>query len=532
MSEILGNLIGGMGVFLVGMHMITNGLKQMTGHRFRMLLSSWTDRGSKAGLIGLFLGIVTQSGSGISFVVASVVAGGLITVRQSLPVIFWANAGFGVLVLLAFMDIKVLVLFLLGVAGISIAFDKPSRYRQLADTLFGVGLLFYGLHMIRTGAMPLAEEEWFKSLLLQGRESFVLAFIVGAVLTAISQSSSAVAILAITMTQSGLFSFEQTIMIIYGTALGSSAITWFLSTSLKGTPRQLVMAQVFFNVVALVILVPLFYLEFYGHVPLVKALVVKAASRLEQQMAYVYVLLNLCGTLTLSFMTSPYAWFLARLWPPTQQEDWSQLEYLHDHALKDPETALALIEKEQARLLERLPLYMEELRMSDTDENKPNRDVVHSAFQTVSREIDGFVSDLLNQTLSADTSERVLNVQNRQGMIVALEKGLYEMVLAMETWSPSAASRRFKHVFVEGLDTILITAAEASASLDQTDIEMLTAITHDRSEMMHNMRQTYLASEKNLTPDERMIFLRVTGLYERLVWTINRIAVLYKNRGR
>lgn len=529
MSEILGNLIGGMGVFLVGMHMITNGLKQMTGRRFRMLLASWTGRGANAGLIGLFLGIVTQSGSAISFVVASVVAGGMITVRQSLPVVFWANAGLGVLVLLAFIDIKVLVLFLLGVAGISLAFDKPARYRQLAGTLFGLGLLFYGLNMIRTGAMPLAEEEWFKSLLLQGRESFVLAFAVGALLTAISQSSSAVAILAITMTQSGLFTVEQTIMIIYGTALGSSSITWFLSSSLKGTPKQLVMAQVYFNVVALIILVPLFYLEIYGHIPLVKALVIKASARMEQQMAYVYVLLNFSGTLTLSFVTGPYARFLARFWPPTQQEDWSQLKYLHDHALKDPDTALVLIEKEQTRLLDRLSLYMEELRAVDSNGRKPNCSAIHSSFQIVSREIDAFASDLLNRTLSPDTAERLLSVQNLQTLIEALEGGLYEMTLVMDTWPESESSRRFKHMFVEGLDTILLTTAEAAGSRNPVEIEMLTAITHNRSEMMQKMRRTYLASERSLNAYERMTFLQVTSLFERAVWTINRMAVLYRD---
>ena len=104
------------------------------------------------------------------------------------------------------------------------------------------------------------------------------------------------------------------------------------------------------------------------------------------------------------------------------------------------------------------------------------------------------------------------------------------MTLVMDTWPGFETSRRFKHVFVEGLDTILITAAEAAASLDPVDIEMLTAITHDRSEMMHKMRQTYLASEGTLNPDERMAFLQVTGLFERVVWTINRIAVLYQNQ--
>ena len=527
MGDILGNLIGGIGVFFVGMRMISSGLKQMTSRRFRIVMARWTDKGFQGGLIGLVLGFVTQSGSAISFIVASLVGSGMIGVRQSLPVIFWANAGLGLLVVLAFLDIKVLVLFLLGVAGISIAFEKPARYRHLASTLFGVGLLFYGLYMIRTGATPLAEKEWFESLLLQGQESYIVAFMVGLVLTAISQSSTAVTILAIALTQSGLFSIEQTIMIIYGTALGSSAITWFLSTSLKGTPKQLVMAQILFNIVVLTILVPLFYLEIYGHVPLVKALMAEVSFRIEQQLVYVYVLLNLIGAIFLSFMIGPYSRILTRFWPPTQEEDWSKLQYIHDQALKDPETALTLVNKEQIRLLKRLPVYMEELRAARSGGGKPTYDTIHSAFQTVSREIDAFASDLLHYVLTRETSERVLNVQNRQSLLDSLEGCLHELTLVLDTWSDTEVGQRFKNIFVEGLDSILINACEAVESLDPADLEMLDVLTHDRSEMMQKMRGTYLSSEEGLDADERDALLRVTMLFERTVWTINRIGLLY-----
>jgi hypothetical protein len=68
---------------------------------------------------------------------------------------FWANAGASLLVLVAVLDVKVFFLFALGLAGIALAFEKPARYQPLATALFGIGMVVYGLAMLRTGAAPL-----------------------------------------------------------------------------------------------------------------------------------------------------------------------------------------------------------------------------------------------------------------------------------------------------------------------------------------------------------------------------------------
>ncbi|MGH7799840.1 MAG: Na/Pi cotransporter family protein [Thermodesulfobacteriota bacterium] len=439
MGEILGNLIGGIGIFFVGLRMITTGLKQMTGRRLRMLFAKWTGTDFRAGLVGLLLGFISQS-SAFAFIVASLIATGIMSVRNGLPIILWANAGAAVVVLLAVLNIKTLILFVLGVAGISVAFEKPARYHYLAGTLFGIGLLFYGLIMIRTGTAPLADKEWFKSMLLHGHHSFLLAFLMGALLTAISQSSVGVMILAITFTQSGLLSVEQTIMIIYGAHFGSSAITWILSAGLKGKPKQLVMAQVIFNLAGCAVLVPLFYLEIYVHIPLVEALVRKTSALLVYQMAYVVLLFNWGVAIVLSLLINPMAKLLAHFWLPTREESWSQLRYLQDYTLRDPETALTLISKEQTRLLNRLPLYIGELRSASSGERKPAYDFIHSAFQTVAREIQAFASDLLSQKLTHETSERALNIQNKpfwKGLKKLSTNWFYLLIAGPNRWSAS-----------------------------------------------------------------------------------------------
>ena len=528
MAEILGYLIGGIGVFFVGVHTISSGLKQMTGRRLRILVPRWTGNAFQAGAIGLLSGFITQSMSAVSFITASLVASGLTTVRRSIPLIFWANVGCGVLVLLAFLNIKVLVLFLLGIAGISIAFEKPARFRTLAETVFGVGLLFYGLHMTKTGAAPLAEMEWFSAFLLNARHSYALGFVIGALLTMASQSSSAVAILTIAMTQAGLFSIDQTIMIIYGANLGSSSITWFLSLNLTGKPKQLVMTQVLFNCAAVLILVPLFYLEVYGHIPLVKAFVVSLSSRVEQQMAYVFLLLNIGAAIVLSSLIAPFARLCSRLWPPTQEESWSQLRYLHDQALQEPESALVLVDREITGVIERLPLYMKALRSAAQDRSHPTFETLNTALKSVLREIEAYASEIFSKVRSHDTSEYLINIQNRHNALGAINESVYELSCLLVTLSETD-SKRLREIFLEGLETILLTLRDVAVSQDRMDVDMLIVMTHDRSDLMQNMRLTFTTNMGEADLSGRMAFIQVTSLFEGIVRNIHRMTLLYRD---
>lgn len=92
----------------------------------------------------------------------------------------------------------------LGIAGISYTYEKPVRLPALSQAFFGLGLLFFGLNRIKTGARPLSQMEWFQALLLQGHHSLWMSFIIGVLVTMRVQSSIAIMILAITFTQSGV----------------------------------------------------------------------------------------------------------------------------------------------------------------------------------------------------------------------------------------------------------------------------------------------------------------------------------------
>lgn len=524
-SLIVGHLVGGVGLFFVGLHLLSSGLRRMTGRRFRLRFAKWVGSSLKAGIVGFAAGFLSQSMSALSFIVGSLVGAGMVPARRGMVVIFWANAGIGMIILLAVLDIKVIVLFLLGLAGICYAFKRPRHLESLAQTLFGGALLFYGLIMLRAGAEPLAAMPWFEDVLVRGQSSYLLSFLVGALLTALCQSSTAVSILAIALTQAGLFSMEQTMMIIYGTNVGSSAISWLLSTTIRGTAKQLIMSQVFFNFAAALVFVSLFYLEVYLDLPLIKAMVQSTRLPLEQQAALVYLLFNWGGAATLSLLLTPFYNIIVKGWPATAEEKWSRTAFLRDDIADAPELALPLLGQEQNRLMRLMVRYSEVLQGQIKDDRGKVVEALHASFQTVSREIESQAAEIINHPLSRNGLELLMAIQNKQKQMTALDELLYQFAAACRTLS-GPVLRIFERTFFQGLDFLLQTASEADASGDAAEPEHLIRLTGDKADVFQTIRRTYLDSEAGMSMEDRNAFLDLTSLFERIVWTLGRIAKL------
>ncbi|MBN2187696.1 MAG: Na/Pi cotransporter family protein [Dehalococcoidia bacterium] len=527
--ETIATVLAGLGLFFVGIKLLRDNAKQIISRRFRMFVSRWMESSLRASLLGVLSGFATQSTSVATFITASLTSSGLTTVKKALPVIIWANAGCSILVLLAVLDIKYAVLIILTISGICFAFDKPTKYRYAMGVILGIGLLFFGLQMVKMGTSPLAEFSWVQSFLYRIKASYMLAFILGAILAFISQTAIGIVLVAIAMTQAGLFTVEQTIMLIYGVHLGSAITTLVLSSGLKGEPKQLVMLQVLFNVFGLIFFVPLFYLEENLNIPLIKSLVSRMTPELEQQMAYVVLIFNFGVPFVLSFVLNPIHKLLVKLSPSTQEQDLSKLQFIHDQALGDPETAMDLVEKEHLRLIKRLPDYLESVRTEKTLEASPGYETIHNASTAVASEVESFLADLLNKNLSPATSGRGLNLQNRHSLIVSIEDNVYQMVQTIGHTKYSGALQNLIHSVTEGLHTVLLTTVDAMESSEESEVDLLISITEDRGSLIERIRKTYLKSEKALESQDKSILFYLTSLYERVVWLIRRWATLLKS---
>lgn len=313
MVESFATVVAGLGLFFAGLWFLTESLKKLEGRRLRDALTVGIGRPWRGFTWGLIAGGLTHTATVTVFILTSLLAAGLTTLKATVPVLLGVNIGTSALVFLATLDIETVALIITGVAGIAIASEKAAGLRPVISAVFGIGMLFVGIGMLQDGATDVVQQAWAERFLSANRDSYLIGFLAGATLRFVTQSASAVTILAITLSDTSVIGIEQTVMTIYGANFGAAISTWALSWGVRGHPRQIAMYQVIFDVLGAVILVPLFYLEVYGGVPLVQALVISLADDVQQQMALVFLLFNVTAALALAAMM-PVMTFASRWW--------------------------------------------------------------------------------------------------------------------------------------------------------------------------------------------------------------------------
>ena len=163
MVALVGLFLAGLALFFFGVSGIRTNLQQLTGRRFRRLLARWTAHRALAGAWGFVFGAITQSATAVSFILAGLIAGGSLTVSRALMIVGWANVGTAVLVFLAAIDMQLAVLYVVGLTGLAVAFDVAPRFKPGLAALFSVGLLFFGLNLMKQAFVPLPAFHWFQT---------------------------------------------------------------------------------------------------------------------------------------------------------------------------------------------------------------------------------------------------------------------------------------------------------------------------------------------------------------------------------
>jgi phosphate:Na+ symporter len=519
-ATLIAYMMGGIGIFLVGIKFIASHLQHMTGGTFRSLVVGTTSHPLGVLLWGNVLGFFTQSGKASSFIIAGFVQAGLLTVGCALPVVFWCNAGASLIVVASILPIKLIVMGLLGITGLGLTFGFPKRLIHGYGALFGIAMIMYGLYLLKTGAGGFIDYPWLPPLLEQMRGVFLVSFLVGAGLTLIAQSDMAVAMIAIAMASSGLFALEESAMIAYGTQGGAGLLTYGFSFNFKGRARQVVMSQVYFKLVVTVTCVVFFYLESLFDVPLLLALARLAADDVGTQVAVITLVFSFAGALGLWIVKGPMLRQIERFHPPSTSELLAEPQFVGGRASEAPETGLLLVAKEQGVLFERLPTYLDALREGG-DRDRPK--ALHEAFAVISAEISQVLSELSSQVLSDRNATDLIRLTKYQEQLVNLEDVVFKISSQLLKHEGGERAATLGQTILESLDFIMLAAVDAAKSLGSDELETLERMTHDRAETMDRIRNAYFQSEQQLSKADRNFVLDVTILFENAVLILGRI---------
>lgn len=527
MVAIVGGLAGGLGLFFMGMRLLSEYLKLLNNRRLRQSAARWTGNRWTGFAWGTIAGAVTQTMPALTFITAGMVKSGLLSVRRALPILLGGNVG-AILLLLVVMldDIKLVVLYILGVSQMVAMIStrkssQPARYQTLAAALFGMGMMILGFLLLKESVAPLAHYPWFREIVAWSGGSLVLCLVGGAFLSVLVQSAALVRVSGISMAVAGVLGVEQVLMLNLGASLGSSLALWLLTLNLTGCSRQVAMYQVMFNVVACAIFVPLLCVELYFDVPLFKAIVLSIDLPLAQRLALFAVFVELTTSMLQLAVREPATRLIARWWPATEAEKLSRPWYVHDDALEDAPSSLHLADREQRRLLEILS------RCLDTVRQGTELGALREAASVVLTRIEEFLDDLGEHYPDQSIDDHV-SMLTRQRLLFWLDERVLELCEVLQNMPRRAELEDWCMGLVEGIDTVLLVLQDMLSSDDEESWPLTMKLMNGRGELMRRMRNSFLAEGSSLSREQRTSVLRLTSITEHIFLLLSRLAHEYQ----
>jgi phosphate:Na+ symporter len=528
-TEIFATLLAGIGLFFTGIRFLGEHLRQLADHRMRGLLARAIQNDRSAAVMGFAGGAVMQSMNAVIFVLVSLVTARAMDIRRAYPAINYANLGSSVLVLLAAFDPRIPVLLLLFGTGVLLHGEREHspRVRQATRALLGLALLGLGLVFIKSSGHAFGELPWMSSLLSASEQSLVIALLVGAVLAFAVQSASSVTLVTMALSGSGIIDLSHALLVVYGAGIGGGASTWLLGAAMKGLGKQLVLYQLLLKASGLALLLPLAVLEFAGHVPLVAAGLDALPTHLGFKIACAYLLFQIACDLAMHLVHGPVHRLLERMAPPTVAEEISEPQYLYHDAQQDPSSAVLLTAKEQERLLQLLPYYLDSVR-EDAPAQPRGRRMLHQGASQVTETCHRFLEALLAVQMSEETLETAVSLKDRNQLLSGLQETVNELATAVERVrqiaEPESEPRVLAGNLVETLHLMLETLAEAAGQSDAELVMTLKALTADRSDLLHEIRRRLLAGGSMESAVRETVF-DALSLFERSLWLMRHYAM-------
>ena len=525
MVEYLAGMIGGLGLFIVGMWFLTENLKKLASRRLRRTAQRLTGHPMSAFFWGGLAGGATQSMTGLAFIVISILRSGMISMKSAFALMLGGGGGVTLLVVIVTFDVRIVALFLLGLSGLALASKSLSRYRPIAAAFLGGALVVFGLTLLKESAAPLSDHPWFRDMMEGAGTSPVLAFLIAMGLTAAVQSSSTVSVFGISLSAAGILTIEQAIMVIYGTFIGSSTIMYMLSTNLTGQSRQVSMYLVYMNVVICAVMIPLFYAELYFDVPAVKALVLSLPFDLHQQLALVYLIGSLALLPLLFLLLGPTTRLFERFWPVSPIDELSKARFIYDHASVDLDTAAMLVDLEQKHVFGIFSQYFEFVRQG--------ADLVplQDACRNVLGEIGHFLDEL-------HASSPLQGMESRNAMISRLrllswmENAVGAMCKALLDLNNRPGLEKFSNDICEGVDAVFLSVNDAMESGDEVSWTMAASLIGDRRAQMREMRARYVELDSPLLQQELTNILLVTNAVEETFFLMSKLEAEFNPHAR
>lgn len=357
--ELIFQLLGGLGIFLLGMKSMSDGMQAVAGSSLRRLIGVVTNNRLAATLVGIFVTCVVQSSSITTVMVVGFVNSGVMALSQAIGVIMGANIGTTITGWILVLKIGKYGLPILGAAAFGYLFSKNERRRYTAMAIMGVGMVFFGLELMKDACAIIKQmpdfEEWFSLFNADTYLGVLKCALVGCVMTTLVQSSSATLGITISLASQGVISYETAAALVLGENIGTTITALFASLGATTNARRAAYFHVIFNMLGVLWITAIFS----WYVKLVPQIV--DVDVLQQEIvdgevtfpgttaaiAATHSIFNVINTLIFLPFVPLFVKFLQRIVP---SKDYKEKPRLTDLDIRMLETPLLAIEQSQKEI--------------------------------------------------------------------------------------------------------------------------------------------------------------------------------------
>jgi phosphate:Na+ symporter len=430
-QKLIFGLLGGLGLFLFGMKIMSEGLQKIAGSRMRKILAALTNNRIVGTLVGIAVTAMIQSSSATTVMVVGFVNAGLMSLVQSIGIILGANIGTTVTAQLIAFKITKYALPAIGIGAGFKLFSKNQKWSYIGEVLLGFGLLFFGLSVMKSAFDPLKASEEFRQVFIMVGDNHLLGVLIGAVLTIIVQSSSATIGITIALASTGIINFEASVALILGENIGTTITANLAAIGTNLAARRTALAHFLFNTIGVCYML-VFFKFFTGFISSItpgdadfviqtQEQVVRMGGEIgdkpfiARHIANTHTMFNIVNTIIFLPLVGILAKLSTMVIRGRDEEIEYHLKYLDNRVLNTPPIALAQARSETRRMAQVAQEMVDETLafLQDNDLKRlPALEKKEDLTDVLQKEITNFLVSLSQTSITQESSREVASMMH------------------------------------------------------------------------------------------------------------------------
>jgi phosphate:Na+ symporter len=532
--DILVPVVGGLGIFMLGLEFMSDGIQNMAVNSMRALLARIAGTPIKGVMAGTLITGIIQSSTAMTVMVVGLVNSGVLGLRPAISVIMGANIGTTLGNGLIALPLGPIGLLFGGFFALIYVFAKADRTRNIALACMGFALIFYGLNLLTGGLRPLRNMPAVMSVISALKADTILSVVycilTAAVITAMIHSSSATIGIVMGLGAAGVLGWQTAVAFSLGADLGTTITSWIASLNLSKNAKRTAYAHIAFNIIGVSVMLPLFFpsislltwaMGWFGGDPAVPVVVDgKETFPLVPVAVGLYsISFNVFNTALLFPFVGVFERVLSRVGRTSSEdvEDYSLTRFLNKGKGVGLETGVALVQQELARYIEAANLF---LAIARKDKSAPSNAAEHqNAIDILNRDIRRYTAAMFGPETSSDRADLLASLIEEEDFTASLGETLFQVARRVERQKFSPTGQALVAATLDEISKAMqiILAGEAAGPVPAPLSEL-------RQEFLLSTREQCLKAGTDFPWGERGAILELLGSAERAFFLIDRIA--------